>query len=375
MDFWMINACIFLIYSCVCLMYKKEKTFLVLAFFHLTLITALRGSRVGTDTYNYCRIYNKIASGSFRGSTLIPKGNILHYYYKIISFIINKENGYMISTSIPTMLAFYMLIKRYVKNYYLGVYFFVASYIYFFSMNAGRQMLAVAATILSFALWNDKKRVASLIMYFVAVQIHNSSIIFGVFFLISFIQWNAATFLLFAVISFIACRSITMFINLFIKLFPRYRWIIRHSYIYDLSSGGRLSFLYGSICFFSILMMFYWILQSEGRMIIELNKDIPILPKNKLKRKEIQFYYMIMAMLVVSGSLYILYPTVILFTRMSYYLFVYFLILLSDSIEQMTLFKKTTIFLVYAAFFVTMVYQLYGGYSGVLHYKFYGLGI
>ena len=128
MVFWGINGAIFALYNLICFIYKKDNLFLAVAFIHLTCIAALRGVQVGTDTLNYCRIYAKIANGTFYGSTLISKGSILHYYYKAISYFISNENGYMLSTSIPIMIGFFILIKKYVKNYYLGVYFFVASF-------------------------------------------------------------------------------------------------------------------------------------------------------------------------------------------------------------------------------------------------------
>ena len=375
MLFWVINGGIFLVYSLICFLYHKESTFLRITFIQLTFISAFRGIKVGTDTYNYCNIYSKIASGSFNGSVLIPKGSLLEYYYKIISFIFVKENGYMISTSIPTMIGFYLLIKKYSRNYYLAVYFFVSSYIYFFSMNAGRQMLAVAVTILSFILWNERRFVASIVAYLVAIQIHNSAIIFGVYFLVSMVKWNFVFFVIFSGASFVICRSVVYLIGIFVKLFPRYQWMIRKSYIYELASRGRLSVVYALICFFSILMMLYWILHSENNIVIKLNNYVEFASKVRMKEVEIQFYYRIMAMLMLSGILYVVYPTVIIFTRMSYYLFVYFLLLLPEALEKMNHLKKTAIVTIYVAFFITFVYQLQGGYSGVLEYKFYDWGI
>ncbi len=371
MNFWGINGMIFVAYSLICYLYKKEKIFLNIAFIHLTFIAAFRGIKVGTDTYNYCKIYMKIADGTFNGSGLVPKGSLLQYYYKLVSFILPKENGYMLSTSIPTMIGFYFLIKKYVKNYYFGVYLFVAGYIYFFSMNAGRQMLAVSFTIISFVLWNDRKYIFSFLAYFVAIQIHNSAIIFGVFYLISIINWNLLIYIVYLIGVFIACKSINFFVSIFVRLFPRYKWMLRRSFIYDLSSGGRLSLIYAAICIFSILVMLYWIIYSKYNFRVKINYYVYVTPKVKMNENEVQFYFKIMAVMWISAVLYLIYPSVILFTRISYYLFIYFIILLPECLNNMKYLKKITMITIYIAFFLIMVYQLQGNYSGVLEYDFY----
>ncbi len=373
MSFWAINGLIFLFYSLILNRINKKDLFLLVAFLHLTVIAAFRGIRVGTDTFNYSRDYLKIASGTFRGSPIIPRKSIMLHYFRITSKFLKHRNGYMIATSIPTLAGIFLLIKKYSRSYFLSVYFYLGFFLFFYSLNAGRQMLAISISIVAFVLAKEKKIIASLILFVISVMFHNSTIIFGVYYFLALVQWNLSLFLSYLIGVLVAGGSITFFLRLFIWIFPRYQFVLKTSYLYEWASNGRTSHLITLYCIIAILLSIYWILVNEKKLVI-VAKHRRIVGENVYDKETIQNTYELMGMLVIVAVIDGFYPSIILFNRLAYTFFVYAIVLLANAVSNFGRYKTIISFILGIPLFLFVYLLIQGNYSGVLNYSFYPLG-
>lgn len=372
MQFWGVNAAIFFAYSLILNKFNKKEIYLWISFIHLCSLAALRGIRIGTDTFRYSSDYLRISKNIFGGSVTIPKSSLMHRYFSFVSIFFPGRNGYMITTSIPTISAVFLLIKKYSKNYFYSIYLYLGFYLYFFSMNAGRQFFAISLSIVAFILLREKKLLLSLVFYLFAVLMHSSTIIFGAYYIIHMIEWNMALFISYSACATAASLSIGFFLRLFLFVFPRYKWMVKTSFLYEWSSNGRTSVLLALYCVTAIVLSLYWMAVSEGRFVFTIG-DRRICGKRVLNKDSIAFMYELMALLVIVVVINGFHPTVILFTRLTYTLFIYILVLLSNAIDNFGKLGKYIAIVLFAPLFVFMYLQLKGNYSDVLNYTFYQL--
>ncbi len=370
MQFWAINAIAFLIYSLIFYKFNKKELYLFVAFIHLGVILAFRDITIGTDTSRYSFDYLCIANKTFKGSSIIPLKSALHYYFLLTSKLLKGRNGYMIATAIPTLFSIYLLLKKYSKNYFVSICLYLGFYNYFYTMNMGRQFLGIASTIFAFILANEKKYFFSFICYFLAIWMHNSTIIFGVYYLINMITWNITLFNIFMIIAVTSSISINYFLKLFIYLFPKYQWVIKTEYIYEWVSSGRSSLVITLYCIMTIIIALYWIYRYEGKMVIVLRGKY-INGLEKYDEDSIQLMFRMMCMLLIVAAIDGFYPRIILFTRISYTLFIYIIVLLANVLENIEKHKIIIEILLLFPLFIFMYAQLAGNYSSVLNYKFY----
>lgn len=368
MLFWLINAIIFCVYSLWGLIEKKNNKYLMIAFVHLCTIATLRGAHVGSDTYRYTIDYLRIVDGVFNGSTIIEKNSVFYYYLRGVSLFLKKANGYMIATAFPTVSIVFYIIKKYSENYYASIVIFLSSYLYFFSFNASRQFLAIAITMLAFDFTQRKKIVSSLVLYFVAISIHNSTIVFGVFYIFHFIKWTIAKYMFMSIATAIATVLKNQFLSIFVTFFPKYRWIIKSSYLYKWSSGGKSSIILASYAALAVLLCLYWILSSNQIIVLIINNK-RIECESTINKT--QFLFELMAMMTVTFVINAFFPSIILFTRVSYTLFVYIIILLANTIENIKGYKYLLLALTLMPLIIYMIMKLNGNYSGVLEYYFF----
>ena len=151
--------------------------FLVLCFVGLILIFfgCFRGINVGTDNNSYCDFYNHYANYNGLFCDNYEIGFLL--YIKLLISLGFNYLGFQIITTLFITVVFLVFIKRFCKNIYLGLFFFVTLGFYFSSLNLIRQYISIAIILIGLMLFFKKKDLFYYLFFVVlASLIHFSAV-------------------------------------------------------------------------------------------------------------------------------------------------------------------------------------------------------
>lgn len=371
MLFWLFNFGLLAFYVGIFKRKGKDDLFLFIAFLHWGGIAAFRGLYVGADTRYYARAYQYLAEKGYVYHHAMSNSPVYIYYLKLFSHIIASPNGYMIATSVPTIVCFFYFIKRYSKNYYISVYLFLTSYFYFFSLNTGRQFLAISLTFLVFDLLIRKKYLLSIIVYLAAIGVHSAALVFGVIYIIHMIRWNFQRILLVLATGVVGSGFIFVLSDFFAETF-HYQWMLSLNAITTIRSHGGTSMVYAFYCLLTICLMTYWNLRSQNKFMISVGGR-EVLGMPLMDASEVQFNYEVIVLLMIGMVIEIFFPTYILFSRVAYIVISYFVVLLANALENLKRFRLLIKVTVLMPLFIMTLLLLAGNNSGVLNYTMYGV--
>ena len=371
MSFWITNLVLFALYAIIFKRRGKDALFLLVALVHWGGIAAFRGLYVGSDTRYYAVAYEYLADHGYVYHHAMSNSPVYIYYLKLFSHIISSPNGYMIATSVPTMICVFYFIKRYSKNYYISVCLFLTSYYYFISLNTGRQFLAMALTFIVFDLLIRKKYLLSVVVYLIAVGIHSAALVFGVIYIIHIIHWNFQRILLVLAVGVIGPSFVSIISESFAKTF-NYQWMISLNAIETIKSRGGTSMVYALYCLLTICLMTYWNLRSQHKLFLSVGGR-EIFGMAQMDTSEVQFNYEVIVLLMIGMVIEFFFPTYILFSRVAYIVILYFIVLLANALEYLKKYRFLVKVSVLTPLFVMMLFLLERNNSGVLNYAFYGV--
>lgn len=369
MTFWILNFGLLALYAFIFKRKQKDNLFLLVALVHWGGIAAFRGIYVGTDTRYYALAYKYLAEKGYVYHHAMSNSPAYIYYLKLFSHVIKSPNGYMIATSVPTIVCIFYFIKRYSKNYYISVYLFLTSYFYFFSLNTGRQFLALALTFIVFDLLIRKKYLLSVIVYLVGIGVHSAALVFGVIYIIHIIHWNLQKILLVLAVGLVGPSFIFILSEFFAETF-NYQWMLSLNAIETIKSRGGTSIAYAFYCLVTICLMTYWNLRSQNKFIFSVGGR-EVLGKPHMDVTEVQFNYEVIVLLMIGMIIEIFFPTYILFSRVAYIVISYFIVLLANALENLKNFCLLIKVTVLAPLFIMTLLLLAGNNSGVLSYTMY----
>jgi len=226
------------------------------------LFEGLRGLQVGTDTHfyfltmHYSRVipfktiltsFPRMAIDEHWG--LVETGYIL--YNKILSLFFSSDRAVLIITSLLICWGFAHFIKDSCDNVYIGMFFFICGGMYFYSFNVMRQYLAMSICLNCYTLLKKKKYFRSVILFLIAMTIHQSSLVFLIIMLI-FVAVKALKTdrlkIVFAVVPFFT----PLFLELVGKIVPMYSGYTT-SHLFSVDING-IVFLW---IFMAVLMIYY----------------------------------------------------------------------------------------------------------------------
>ncbi|MFG6336375.1 MAG: EpsG family protein [Lachnospiraceae bacterium] len=370
MSFWILNFGLLAFYAVVFKRRGKDNLFLLVALLHWGGIAAFRGLYVGSDTRYYAIAFRYLAEKGYIYRHAMSNSPVYIYYLKLFSRIIASPNGYMIATSVPTLVSIFYFIKRYSKNYYISVYLFLTSYFYFFSLNTGRQFLAIALTFIVFDLLMRKKYLLSVVVYFLAIGVHSATLVFGVIYIIHMIHWSLQKILLVLAAGVVGSSCIFVLSEFFAETF-NYHWMISLNAIETIKSRGGTSTAYAFYCLLTICLMTYWNLRSQNKLFVSIGgREVLGIPQMDLT--EVQFNYEVIVLLMIGMVIEFFFPTYILFSRVAYIVISYFIVLLANALENLKKFRILIKVIVLAPLFIMTLLLLAGNNSGVLNYTVYG---
>lgn len=163
--------------------FKGNDVYLFLVFFMLGLVMALRAKSVGTDTFTYYIINQKIRNSysfedALKSSTLSSAPLYVLYSY-VLSHMFDSNQMILMLNSLIICVGFYRFIKKTSTNYIYSSLLFMLLTLYFESMNGMRQFVAIALALNAFLfLKDDMKSIKGWLIYIGAVLIHTTAIAF-----------------------------------------------------------------------------------------------------------------------------------------------------------------------------------------------------
>ncbi|MBP3819002.1 MAG: EpsG family protein [Butyrivibrio sp.] len=182
---------------------KKSKIGMVLIFFPMFLVSALRTNSVGADTRGYFSIFREIASSDFKD--LLNDSHELGYviFNKIISFISSDEQILLIVSSAVIISGIGMFFYKYSDSPFMSAFLYIGLGSYTYMLTPIRQAMAVPFLLWGmYYLWMNR-RMKSYILILCATAFHYTSALFIIFPL--FFPYSKKKTLIFIFLSTIAC--------------------------------------------------------------------------------------------------------------------------------------------------------------------------
>lgn len=369
MLFWIINLSVILLYGYLTKTYRKDRLFLIISCVHIGMIMAFRGINVGTDTYNYVQAFNIIKdTGRLSANHVASVSKLFLLLLRIFSFL-PRTQGYMIITSIPVMISLYFCIKDYSKNYYLSIWIFITSYLFFYSMNAARHFLAISFVFLCFIFLENKKIACSIVVFLIACGLHNAVSIFVIYYFIYMIRWNSKLFVFFSIGLIGIMRAMPLFISVFVKIFPHYAWLSSRIFDRLYTSGGRTSLVYAFYSLLTVLLNLLIMLKKEKVLSIKIGSK-ELINTDYVEDQNSQLICRVSCIMIIAAAMFGVYSNSILISRMAYVFFPFIVFALPNALISIGKGSRFCTVVICIPLVVFMLLQLQGNYSGVLNYTF-----
>ncbi|HHX70771.1 MAG TPA: EpsG family protein [Gallicola sp.] len=138
----------------------------------LIIIAGFRTESVGTDTINYSVFFERIKN---HGSIPVEPGWVM--LNKLVQFIGADYSFFMAFVSVITLLPLLFIFYKNSENPILSLFFYYSLYIYFYSFNISRQVLAVSIVLIAIILLIKNKKILFLIFLTLAALFHISALI------------------------------------------------------------------------------------------------------------------------------------------------------------------------------------------------------
>ena len=189
---------------------KREKTCCVLFAFAFIMIAALRGERVGTDTFGYINSYYNY--GYFTYEHIFYYQSVNPGYYVLAKFF--HDIGFSIQVWFALVATLYVgsvakLIYRFSKNVTLSFIMFLTLGFYSFSLAGLKQTIAMAIVLYAFNFLYDKKYIRFFALLALSMFFHITSVIFAFSFIIVIMKKNRYIYFLLSVVFIVVMLNAT----------------------------------------------------------------------------------------------------------------------------------------------------------------------
>ena len=231
---------------------KINKAFAILVLLILGILTAFRDVSVGTDTKIYVGIFDSVCDGIYKEEFF--RWEIGYQWLNIaLAKITDNPQAIIITTSVIC----YFLIGKYMLKYIDNKLLFV---VLFFSLlfsnftNIIRQAIASSILIFAYEFSNQNKKLKAILLTFLAMAFHTTSVIFLVYIFIKNIKLTEKlTMIVFFSMMGISILAENVLIDLFIKVFPLYE----HYFIGERVGTGGLGTTLNLIILAVLFVMYY----------------------------------------------------------------------------------------------------------------------
>lgn len=161
---------------------KNRYLYLKFIVIPLILVMGFRNYTVGVDTASYMHYYEIISDATFKEILSGWMYSSMEVGYclllKVSSLFVDNYYFFQILQAIIFNVLIMYFIRENTQNYFLAYSVFLGMGMYTLSFNITRQMIAVAIITNAWTLISKGRKFQALILLFIAVSIHTSSIIF-----------------------------------------------------------------------------------------------------------------------------------------------------------------------------------------------------
>ncbi len=312
---------------------KKKRIFLILSFLPFSILFSLRHISVGSDFYNYARMFCKIANNSLtiRESSWLGFG--FKWYCLIFNFFF--KGNFLVAFAIFNNLTLYFFYKAIIKNssnIFISFLCFYSFCLHFQIFNQFRQMFAIALTFYNFSNIKNKNFKNYLLINILAGLIHKTSFLMLPFYFVSRIKISKKTLIGYILVG-LGCY---FGFNIIEKILSGSYYSIYFGSKYDIETSSSVLNFFVRICLLFICILFY--------------KPV------KKRYSDVDCLYN----LVITCTIFqVLAMKSYIFARITTYFFVYYLLLLPNILEVIKYKTTKKVFVVLSVLFLTLYQYIY----------------
>lgn len=238
----------------------------------LFLVSAFRYN-VGQDYQHFVDVYHWIEEG-------LPGGNYVEIGYKAINYFIQIlpfSNVYLLFIITSAIINFgfgYVIYKNVEKKYwFLAIFIFMGSGIFFASLNLIRQYIAIIITTFAVTYILQKKYIVSILLVLLASSFHTSALIMVPFLLFYLIfknqKYEKVLLILYVLSLIIMVVDLRQIMDLFLFIIPeRWEWYLQSEFLTSRNYSAIIKQLVPNI----LLLYALW----KRKEILERNRNYDI---------------------------------------------------------------------------------------------------
>ena len=218
---------------------KAEKWFVFFAILPIFLLYVLRGDHVGVDTIGYVRNFQEIDGNLVEAWTDAVKDPGFFAYTRLISMISGDYTVYFLITGLIIFIPIYFFAIKHTQNPYVFIFLVIALGYYSFIETGMRQAMAMSICLTAYGTLKNKtfpNVLRFLLTCFIAYFFHKSSVIFLMFFFVSFFKDNMISYAIYFLLT-------VMFVFGFAFLQDLFNEWVGYSYEVEETGNGEIFLL------------------------------------------------------------------------------------------------------------------------------------
>ena len=293
---------------------KNKKIYLFFVFIGLFFVMGFRGKKVGTDTENYCYIFENIVKTPI--SELKDTPVVWIVINKIFGIFGTKPINYIMPLSFLILFGMAVFIYKNSEDIVMSLFLFILGFFYCTAFNAGRQYLSMTFCINTYKLFicdnieKTKKIKIYIICNIIAILIHPVSIVFLITFPLLFIQPTKKNMLIYFVGTIMILGSFVSFAILLTKYFPHYELYV--------GTSGLTNYGFGVGKNRSVLINILYVI-LEGILLYTFND-------NYIDKCDMKKHFCFIVINFINISLGFMSLKSIMFSRIQYYFSIFSII-------------------------------------------------
>lgn len=305
---------------------KKKKAFIIMVSILLLLIISFRDISVGTDSYAYLKDYQI-------NYNILPFSSFIEFIkeengFRIILLILHRLGinwrGFQILYAALVTISLGLFCYKYSDNLFITYLLYVTIGTFAMSLTGIRQTIAIALVLFIYNLLDNKKYVPALLLYVVASSTHYTALFMIILFFLELLIKNKKRNFSFWIFIGIIIPILSYFFTK--KILDIFSFLLLDKYKYS-GYYTTLNSTLNPVVIIMYSILFLYILTGI------------ILSKNKLTDKDIKFFILssfFIGCYLASGTVYML-------ARLSYYFSPFFIVLLTNNINNFYLNKRSKI--------------------------------
>lgn len=292
---------------------NAKKLYMIIVFFPLLIVSALRSVNIGNDTDTYHYIFNISTYTSFNDFIEMnahrwEKGFLA--FTKLISSISDNPQVLIAISSIISLFFVGRFIYLYSKKPALSVFLFITMRFYFFFMSNIRQSIALGLILFSYDFIKKKKIIPFSIVILIAAQFHSTAIVFFLAYFIDKIKYSKKYLIGSVLITGLIFIEFDSFMKIILTVSPdKYMNYVNTSYYIDATNVANVANFATTLAVLFLSYMFKYYKNSD--------------------KSEISFYYLLVA--VCLGLLSIKFG---MLSRIQHYFYIFSIVLIPNMMTK-----------------------------------------